>query len=66
LALPIQIIIIANFIITSTRVYLIFGLNSQLRAIAVVYAHDDSKEKFVHDFVAAWNKIMNLERFVVK
>jgi len=48
---------------TATRVDLIFGSNSELRAIAEVYACDDSKEKFVHDFVAAWNKVMNLDRF---
>jgi len=48
---------------TGTRVDLIFGSNSQLRAIAEVYACDDSKEKFVKDFVAAWNKVMNLDRF---
>ncbi len=48
---------------TGTRVDLIFGSNSQLRAVAEVYACDDSKKKFVHDFVAAWNKVMNLDRF---
>lgn len=48
---------------TSTRVDLIFGSNSQLRAFAEVYACDDSQEKFLHDFVAAWNKVMNLDRF---
>jgi len=48
---------------TGTRVDLIFGSNSQLRAVAEVYACDDSQEKFVHDFVAAWNKVMNLDRF---
>jgi len=48
---------------TGTRVDLIFGSNSELRAIAEVYACSDSKEKFVHDFVAAWDKIMNLDRF---
>ena len=48
---------------TGTRVDLVFGSNSQLRAIAEVYASDDSKEKFVRDFVAAWNKVMNLDRF---
>ena len=42
---------------------LVFGSNSQLRAIAEVYACSDSQEKFVHDFVAAWNKVMNLDRF---
>jgi catalase-peroxidase len=48
---------------TATRVDLIFGSNSQLRALAEVYACEDSKEKFIHDFVAAWDKIMNLDRF---
>jgi len=48
---------------TGTRVDLIFGSHSQLRAIAEVYAADDSQAKFVHDFVAAWNKVMNLDRF---
>jgi len=48
---------------TASRVDLAFGSNSQLRALAEVYASDDSKEKFVHDFVAAWNKVMNLGRF---
>jgi catalase-peroxidase len=48
---------------TGTRVDLIFGSNSQLRAIAEVYGSDDSQEKFLHDFVAAWNKVMNLDRF---
>ena len=48
---------------TGTRVDLIFGSNSQLRALSEVYAQDDNKEKFVHDFVAAWNKVMNLDRF---
>ena len=48
---------------TGTRVDLIFGSNSQLRAIAEVYACNDSLNKFVHDFVAAWNKVMNADRF---
>jgi catalase-peroxidase len=48
---------------TATRIDLIFGSNSQLRAIAEVYASADSKEIFVKDFVAAWNKVMNLDRF---
>lgn len=48
---------------TGTRVDLIFGSNSQLRAIAEVYACDDSKEKFLHDFIKAWNKVMNADRF---
>jgi len=47
---------------TSTRVDLIFGSNSQLRALAEVYGCNDSQEKFLHDFVAAWNKVMNLDR----
>ena len=48
---------------TGTAVDLVFGSNSQLRAISEVYASDDSKEKFVRDFVAAWDKVMNLDRF---
>ena len=48
---------------TASRVDLLFGSNSQLRAIAEVYASDDAKEKFVVDFVAAWTKVMNLDRF---
>ncbi len=48
---------------TATRVDLIFGSNSELRALAEVYACDDAKEKFVHDFVSAWVKVMNLDRF---
>ncbi|MHA2471867.1 MAG: catalase/peroxidase HPI, partial [Promethearchaeota archaeon] len=48
---------------TATRVDLIFGSNSQLRALAEVYGSDDSQEKFLHDFVAVWNKVMNLDRF---
>ncbi|MCS6950861.1 MAG: catalase/peroxidase HPI [bacterium] len=51
---------------TATRVDLIFGHNAQLRAIAEVYACEDGKEKFVHDFIAAWNKVMNLDRFDLK
>ncbi len=50
---------------TATRVDLVFGSNSQLRALAEVYACEDSREKFVHDFVAAWDKVMNLDRFDV-
>jgi catalase-peroxidase len=42
---------------------LVFGSNSQLRALAEVYASNDAKEKFARDFVAAWNKVMNLDRF---
>jgi catalase-peroxidase len=48
---------------TATRIDLIFGSNSQLRAIAEVYGCEDSQEKFLQDFVAAWNKVMNLDRF---
>jgi len=48
---------------TATRADLVFGSNSELRALAEVYASDDAKEKFVKDFVAAWNKVMNLDRF---
>ena len=48
---------------TGSRVDLLFGSNSELRALAEVYACDDAKEKFVRDFVAAWNKVMNLDRF---
>jgi catalase-peroxidase len=48
---------------TATRVDLVFGSNSQLRAIAEVYASSDAQENFVKDFVAAWNKVMNLDRF---
>jgi len=51
---------------TATRVDLVFGSNSQLRALAEVYAQSDSKEKFVHAFVAAWNKVMNADRFDTK
>ena len=51
---------------TATRADLVFGSNSQLRAISEVYAQSDSKEKFVKDFVKAWNKVMNLDRFDVK
>ena len=48
---------------TGTLVDLVFGSNSQLRALAEVYASSDAAEKFVNDFVAAWNKVMNLDRF---
>ncbi len=51
---------------TATRVDLIFGSNSELRALAEVYACDDAKDKFVNDFVKAWNKVMNLDRFDLK
>ena len=50
---------------TGSRVDLVFGSNSELRAVAEVYASDDAREKFVHDFVAAWVKVMNLDRFDV-
>ena len=46
-----------------TRADLIFGSNSQLRALAEVYATDDSKDKFIGDFISAWTKVMNLDRF---
>ena len=48
---------------TATRVDLVFGSNSILRSYAEVYAQDDNKEKFVRDFVAAWTKVMNADRF---
>lgn len=48
---------------TGTRVDLIFGSNSELRALAEVYACADAEEKFVRDFVAAWTRVMNLDRF---
>jgi catalase-peroxidase len=48
---------------TATRVDLLFGSHSQLRAIAEVYGQNDAEEKFVQDFVAAWNKVMNADRF---
>jgi catalase-peroxidase len=48
---------------TATAVDLVFGAHAQLRGIAEVYAADDAKQKFVRDFVAAWNKVMNLDRF---
>ena len=48
---------------TASRADLVFGSNSQLRAIAEVYASDDSKEKFVSDFISAWNKVMNADLF---
>lgn len=51
---------------TGTRVDLVFGSNSELRALAEVYATSDSQEKFVNDFVAAWDKVMNLDRFDLK
>jgi len=51
---------------TATRADLIFGSNSELRAIAEVYASADANQKFVNDFVAAWTKVMNLDRFDLK
>jgi catalase-peroxidase len=48
---------------TGSRVDLVFGSNSELRAVAEVYASDDAREKFARDFVAAWDKVMNLDRF---
>jgi catalase-peroxidase len=48
---------------TGTRVDLIFGSHSEFRAVAEVYGCEDSQKKFVHDFVAAWDKVMNLDRF---
>ena len=50
---------------TATRYDLVFGSNSQLRAIAEVYAQNDNHDKFVGDFIAAWNKVMNADRFDV-
>jgi catalase-peroxidase len=50
---------------TATRVDLVFGSNSQLRALAEVYGSSDAQAKFVHDFVGAWHKVMNLDRFDV-
>ena len=50
---------------TGTAVDLVFGSNSQLRALAEVYASDDAREKFVADFVAAWSKVMEADRFDV-
>jgi catalase-peroxidase len=48
---------------TGSRVDLVFGSNSELRAVAEVYASDDAREQFVRDFVAAWDKVMNLDRY---
>lgn len=48
---------------TGTRADLVFGANAQLRALAEVYGSADAQEKFVRDFIAAWNKVMNLDRF---
>lgn len=50
---------------TGTRADLVFGSNSELRAVAEVYASDDAKEKFVRDFVAAWDKVMMADRYDV-
>src|SRR5688500_16032966 len=51
---------------TATRVDLVFGSNSELRALAEVYAADDAKDKFVKDFVAAWQKVISVDRFDIK
>ncbi|MGB3015504.1 MAG: hypothetical protein WBB41_12840, partial [Candidatus Nanopelagicales bacterium] len=51
---------------TASRIDLVFGSNSQLRALGEVYAADDAQEKFVRDFVRAWDKVMMLDRFEVK
>jgi catalase-peroxidase len=51
---------------TPTRAHLVFGSNAELRAIAEVYGSEDAKEKFVKDFIAAWDKVMNLDRFDLK
>jgi catalase-peroxidase len=48
---------------TGTTADLVFGSNSQLRSLAEVYASSDAQQQFVHDFVAAWNKVMNLDRY---
>ena len=48
---------------TGSRVDLVFGSNSQLRAVSEIYGSADSKDRFIKDFVAAWNKVMNLDRF---
>ena len=52
-----------NLIWTATRTDLVFGSNSELRAIAEVYASADASDKFIRDFVSTWNKVMNLDRF---
>ncbi len=51
---------------TATRVDLVFGSNAELRALAEVYASEDAKSSFIQDFIAAWSKVMNLDRFDVK
>ncbi|MFV4197394.1 catalase/hydroperoxidase HPI(I), partial [Mycobacterium tuberculosis] len=51
---------------TGSRVDLVFGSNSELRALVEVYGADDAQPKFVQDFVAAWDKVMNLDRFDVR
>jgi catalase-peroxidase len=51
---------------SATRADLIFGSNSELRALAEVYASNDAKEKFINDFIVAWTKVMNLDRFDLK
>ena len=51
---------------TATRVDLVFGSNAELRAVSEVYASDDAKEKFAKDFIAAWVKVMELDRFDLK
>ena len=48
---------------SASRVDLVFGSNSQLRAIAELYAQDDSRDKFINDFISAWNKVMNADLF---
>ena len=55
--------ITGSIVRTATRVDLVFGSNSELRALAEVYAQDDNKSKFITDFIAAWNKVMNSDRF---
>ena len=52
-----------NEVASASRVDLAFGSNSQLRAISEVYACDDSDERFINDFIKAWNKVMNFDRF---
>ena len=52
-----------DIIRTGSRVDLVFGSNSELRAIAEIYAQDDNKDKFISDFISAWTKVMNADRF---